>query len=72
MGKSVQLDRKAAAVAATVAAVLFATVLLKSGSGQPASPSPPPGPGSACNAPPAEESVILTPSQTNAIKIERK
>jgi cobalt-zinc-cadmium efflux system membrane fusion protein len=61
---------RAATVVALVAAVVFATILLKSGSGQPAGTSPPSAPGSASNAPPAEATVVLASSQTNAIKIE--
>jgi cobalt-zinc-cadmium efflux system membrane fusion protein len=61
------LNRKATAVVATAAALVFATVLLKSGSGQPANPSPPPGPAPASNAPPA--TVTLESNQLNAIKI---
>ena len=68
--KYILFDRQAAAVVATVAAIVFATVLLKSGSGQPANPTPPPGQSSAYNAPPSEATVDLAPSQTNAIKIE--
>jgi cobalt-zinc-cadmium efflux system membrane fusion protein len=69
MKKSMQIIRKATAVMATVAALILATVLLKSGSGQPASTSPPPGPASVpvSNAPPS--TVTLEPSQLDAIKI---
>jgi membrane fusion protein, heavy metal efflux system len=69
--KSILLDWKAPAVVVMVAAVVFATVLLKSGSGQPANPAPPPGPATAPNAAAAEASTVdLEPSQLNAIKIE--
>jgi cobalt-zinc-cadmium efflux system membrane fusion protein len=54
----------------TVAAIVFAAVLVKSGSGQPANPTPPPGPGAASNAAPSEATVDLAPGQLNAIKIE--
>jgi cobalt-zinc-cadmium efflux system membrane fusion protein len=65
MKKFIQLDRKTTAVVTTVAAIVFATVLPKSGSGQPA------GQGPASNAPPAVEATVeLTASQTNSIKIE--
>jgi len=67
MKKSFQLDRKSAAVAAAVAVVVFTIVLLKSGSGQPANTTSPPGPGAVSNAPPA--TVTLEPGQLNAIKI---
>jgi cobalt-zinc-cadmium efflux system membrane fusion protein len=67
MKGSIQLDRRAAAVAAAVAVVVFTIVLLKSGSGQPANPTPPPGQAPASNAPPA--TVTLEPSQLHAIKI---
>jgi len=70
MKKSIVLDKKATATAATVAAIVFATLLLRSGSGQPANSSAPPAPGSASNAAPADETVDLAPSQTNAIKME--
>jgi cobalt-zinc-cadmium efflux system membrane fusion protein len=70
MKKSFQLDRKSATLAAAVAAIVFAIVLLKSGSGQPANTNPPPGPGAASNAAPSEATVTLEPSQLNAIKIE--
>ena len=70
MKKSIQLDRKSAAAAATVAAMVFAIVLLKSGSGQPANTTPPPGPGAPSNAAPSEAAVDLAPGQLNAIKIE--
>jgi cobalt-zinc-cadmium efflux system membrane fusion protein len=68
MKTPIQLDRRAAAVAVTVAAVVLATVLMKSGSGQPANANSPPGPAS--NASPSEASVDLTARQLNAIKIE--
>jgi cobalt-zinc-cadmium efflux system membrane fusion protein len=67
MKKSIRLDRQATAVLATVAAIVFATIFLKSGLGQPANPSPPAGPAPASNAPPA--TVTLEPSQLDAIKI---
>jgi cobalt-zinc-cadmium efflux system membrane fusion protein len=70
MKKSTPLIRKATALLTTLAAVVLATVLLKSGSGQPASTSPPAGPAAASNAPAAEATVSLTPSQLDAIKIE--
>jgi cobalt-zinc-cadmium efflux system membrane fusion protein len=70
MRKSMPLSRKATAVIAAVAGIVFATVLLKSGFGQPANPSPPPAsvpaPVPASNAPPT---VPLEPSQLDAIKI---
>jgi cobalt-zinc-cadmium efflux system membrane fusion protein len=70
MKKSVQFDTKATAVVTTVAAIIFATVLLRPGSGQPANSSPPPQ-GPATNPPQTQEATVdLTPSQTNAIKIE--
>jgi cobalt-zinc-cadmium efflux system membrane fusion protein len=67
MKKSIQLDRKATAVVATAAAVVIATVLLKSGSGQLANPSPPAGQAPASNPSPA--TVTLETNQLNAIKI---
>jgi cobalt-zinc-cadmium efflux system membrane fusion protein len=68
--KSIQLDKRTAAVAATVTAMLFATVVLKSESGRPADPNPPPSPEAASNAPPSEATVNLSQSQLNAIKIQ--
>jgi cobalt-zinc-cadmium efflux system membrane fusion protein len=61
---------RATAVVVTAAAVVFATVLLKSRSGQPAKTNPPQGTGSATNASRSEATVDLTPSQLNAIKVE--
>jgi len=57
-------------VVVTVAAIVFATVLMKSGSGQPVNPNPPQGAVSASNASPTEATVDLEPGQLNAIKIE--
>lgn|ERR1700722_4174060 len=65
-----QLARKGTAVVLTITTIVVVTVFLKSGSGQPANPSPPPGLAPASNAPSAEATVDLAPSQTNAIKIE--
>jgi cobalt-zinc-cadmium efflux system membrane fusion protein len=70
MKKSVQVGRTAAAVVATVAAIVVATVLLKTGPAQPTNPTLPRGPGAASNAAPSEATVDLEPSQTNAIQIE--
>ncbi|MGP8200513.1 MAG: efflux RND transporter periplasmic adaptor subunit [Limisphaerales bacterium] len=70
MRESHQLDRRAASVVAKVATIVFAVVLLRSGSGQPANPNPPPGPGAASNAASSEATVDLAPGQLNAIKIE--
>jgi membrane fusion protein, heavy metal efflux system len=53
-----------------VAAVVCATVLIKSGSGQSAHTNLPPGPGPGSNAPQAKATVELAPSQLNALKIE--
>jgi cobalt-zinc-cadmium efflux system membrane fusion protein len=64
MRKSILLGRKATALVAMVAAIVLATVFLKSGSGQPANSSPPSGPAPVSNAPPATES-----NQLDAIKI---
>jgi cobalt-zinc-cadmium efflux system membrane fusion protein len=69
MKKSVQLDRRAVAVVATVTVIVFATFLLKSGSGQSANPSLPPGTVSTSNAPQTEATVDLAPGQLNAITI---
>jgi len=68
--KPFQLGRKAAAVVATVAVLVFAIVLLKPAVGQPTNANPPAGTVSASNNPPAEASVDLTSNQLSAIKIE--
>jgi cobalt-zinc-cadmium efflux system membrane fusion protein len=68
MKKFIPLDRRTIIVAATVAALVFAMVLLRSGLGHSASQIPPAGPIS--NAVPSEETVSLAPSQVNSIKIE--
>jgi cobalt-zinc-cadmium efflux system membrane fusion protein len=70
MKKSIQLDRKAAAVVVAVAAIVGAIALVKSGSGQPANTNPPAGPVTASNTASSEATVDLEPSQLNAIKIE--
>ncbi len=70
MKKFIQLAGRGAGVAAAVAVIVGAIVLLKSGSGQPANPTQPPGPGATTNAPTPAETVDLTPGQLNAIKIE--
>jgi cobalt-zinc-cadmium efflux system membrane fusion protein len=69
MKKFTQLDRKATVAVTTIAALVFATVLLKSGSGQPANPSPTPAsaPAPTSNQPPA--TVTLESNQLDAIKI---
>ena len=54
----------------TVAAIVCAAVLVKSGSGQPAYTNPRQRSGSASNAPPSEATVDLTPGQLKAITIE--
>jgi cobalt-zinc-cadmium efflux system outer membrane protein len=51
MKNSIHLDKRASAGVAMVTAIVFATVFLKSGFGQPADPNPAPGAGSAANAP---------------------
>jgi membrane fusion protein, heavy metal efflux system len=70
MKKSIHIDRKATAAGLMVAAIIFATILLPSGSGEPATTTAPPGAGSASNAAPPEASVVLKPTQLDAIKIE--
>jgi cobalt-zinc-cadmium efflux system membrane fusion protein len=69
MKSPIQLSRKTTTVVATAATIIFATVLLRTGSGQPAQTNPPPIAGSSSNAVPSEASVDLSPSQLNAIKI---
>src|SRR5208282_5627250 len=58
---------KATSLIAVVAVVVFANVLLKSGSGQPATTTAPAAPAPVSNAPPA--TVTLESNQLNAIKI---
>ena len=70
MENPVQLSRKAAAGVVAAAGIVFATVVLRSGSGQPAHTNPPQGPGSVSNAVQAEAAVDLAPSQLNSIKTE--
>jgi cobalt-zinc-cadmium efflux system membrane fusion protein len=70
MKKLIDLHRRATAAVVTAAVVVFATVILKSGSGQPAKANAPPGTGPASNTAPSEAAVDLLPSQLDAIKIE--
>ncbi|MGA2174759.1 MAG: efflux RND transporter periplasmic adaptor subunit [Verrucomicrobiota bacterium] len=70
MKNPLPIGSRAAAAALTVGIIVFATVLLKSGSGQPANTNPAPRPGSVSNAVPSEATVDLSPGQLNAIKIE--
>jgi cobalt-zinc-cadmium efflux system membrane fusion protein len=65
MKKYNPFNRVITAVVVAMAVVVFATILLKSGSGQPAKPSPAPAPAS--NAPSA--TVTLASNQLDAIKI---
>jgi membrane fusion protein, heavy metal efflux system len=64
------LDRKAAVTVTTVAVVVFAILLFRTVSGQPANNSPAPAPAAATNAPAPEASVDLAPSQLGAIKMD--
>jgi cobalt-zinc-cadmium efflux system membrane fusion protein len=70
MKNPLKLDRRATAVVVTAAAVVFATVLLRSGSGQPANTNRPQGPGPATNSLQSGATVDLAAGQLNAIKIE--
>lgn len=63
-------DRRAATALLLVAVIVFAVLLFKTSSAQPANANPAPGPASASNSPPSETAVDLAPSQLNAIKIE--
>jgi len=65
-----QLDTSATAAAATVAAIVFAAVLMLSGCGQPANATRPQGPAPATNSAQSEATVDLEPGQLNAIKID--
>jgi membrane fusion protein, heavy metal efflux system len=68
MKKYNPFNRVITAVVVAMTVVVFATVLLKSGSCQPANTSPPPGPApTSSNAPPA--TVTLESNQLDAIKI---
>jgi cobalt-zinc-cadmium efflux system membrane fusion protein len=69
MKKSNQTDKKSGGMVVVLTVIFSAALLVKSGSGQPANPSPPPGPGAASNATPSEATVDLSPGQLNAIKI---
>jgi cobalt-zinc-cadmium efflux system membrane fusion protein len=69
MKTPLQLAQRATAVAATAALVVFATVLLKSGFGQPANTNQPQGPRSAASSSQSETTVDLAPGQLGAIKI---
>jgi outer membrane protein, heavy metal efflux system len=64
---SIHLDRRALAVSAMVTAVVFMTVLLQSGSGQPANPNSAPAPGATANAPPQ----MLSLAQAKEIAFEK-
>ncbi len=70
MKSPLHLDRGAVAAVVTVAAVVFATVLLKPGSGQSASASRPQGPVLASELSKSEATVELSPKQVNAITIQ--
>jgi membrane fusion protein, heavy metal efflux system len=70
MNDRIKLSNSAAAAVVAVAAVILATALLRSGSGQPVQHSARPARDSASNASLSEASVELAPSQLNAVKIE--
>jgi cobalt-zinc-cadmium efflux system membrane fusion protein len=70
MKNTLPLGRRAGAMVVTGAAIVLSTLLLKSGSGQPANTNPPPPPGAVSNAPASEASVDLAASQLDAIQIE--
>jgi cobalt-zinc-cadmium efflux system membrane fusion protein len=70
MKSTSQLGRRATAVVVTLAAIICAAILMKSGSGQPAPTRVTKGPGSASNATQSEATVDLSPGQLSAIKIE--
>jgi len=57
-------------VVVTLAGIICAAILMKSGSGQPAPTRATKGPGSASNATQSETTVDLSPGQLSAIKIE--
>lgn len=70
MREPLQLGRAATAVVVTVAGIVFAAVLLHTGTGLPAHARAPQGGGSVSNAAPSEASVELSPAQLEAIKIQ--
>jgi membrane fusion protein, heavy metal efflux system len=72
MKKYIPLDRRSAVTAATVAALIFATAVLKSESGQTTNATPAAAAAApASNAPPSQEATVtLAASQLDAIKIE--
>jgi cobalt-zinc-cadmium efflux system membrane fusion protein len=70
MKSTSQLGRRATAVVVTLAGIICAAILMKSGSGQPAPTRATKGPGSASNATQSETTVDLSPGQLSAIKIE--
>jgi membrane fusion protein, heavy metal efflux system len=69
MKKSTHFASKATALAATVAVIIFAGLLLKSGSGQPANPAPAPTPAPAPSSNAAPLTVTLQSNQLDAIRI---
>jgi cobalt-zinc-cadmium efflux system membrane fusion protein len=70
MKNPLHLGRRATAVVVAVAAIVFATILMKPGSGQPANTNASQRAGAATNASGSEATVDLAPGQLNAIKIE--
>jgi len=70
MREPLQLGRAATAAVVTVAGIVFAAVLLHSGTGLPAHARAQQGGGSASNAAQSEASVELSPAQLEAIKIQ--
>jgi cobalt-zinc-cadmium efflux system membrane fusion protein len=70
MREPLQLGRAATATVVTVAGLVFAAVLLHTGTGLPAHARAPQGGGSASNAVQPEATVELSPAQLEAIKIQ--
>jgi membrane fusion protein, heavy metal efflux system len=65
-----QLNKKAVMGMAAIGLIVCATLVVRSGSGQPANSNPQPPQASVSNAPASEPTVDLAPSQLPAIKIE--
>jgi membrane fusion protein, heavy metal efflux system len=70
MKTSRQLGRKATVAVIGAAVLVFATLVLKSGSGEPANARPPQGSAPSSNTNTPDAVVELTPSHLNAIQIE--
>ena len=70
MRQSISISRHTAVFTTIGAVIVYAGLLLKSGSGQPSNSNPPLTSNSSSNTTDDAPSVTLAPSQTNAIKVE--